>query len=185
MSGPGGTRGFTLVELMVAIAIIAVLAALAIPNLVQSKLASNETSAIASMRAYATAQYIYIKTDHDEDGRLTYAEHFRDLYYTPRANVPLGLIDKEFADADSPSSPRSGYFFEDLNAYEDGSSFDYAIEFGLAALPARYMKTGMNTFVVDASGCVFQKDRSSNESLGGLYPNVFLADSGWIPAPPE
>ena len=183
----GGSRssGFTMIELLVAIAVIAVLAALAIPNLLQSKIASNETATISSMRTYVAAQSMYIKTDFDQDGRLTYAEQFRDLYYTLRSGVPLGLIDREFADAGSADKPRSGYFFEDLNSFEGGSSFDYTVEFGLSALPAGYRKSGINTFVVDASGCVFQKDRSSNDSLGGVYPDVFAADSGWIPAPPE
>jgi prepilin-type N-terminal cleavage/methylation domain-containing protein len=48
--------GFTLLEILIAVAIVAVLAAIAIPNLLAAKLASNETAAIATLRALNTAQ---------------------------------------------------------------------------------------------------------------------------------
>ena len=52
-------RGFTLVEIMIVVAIIVLLAAIAIPNLLRSRLNANEASAIASMRVIATAAVTY------------------------------------------------------------------------------------------------------------------------------
>jgi len=55
-------KGFSLIELLVVIAIILIIAAIAIPNLLRSRMAANEASAVSSVRSINTAQIAYNAT---------------------------------------------------------------------------------------------------------------------------
>jgi type IV pilus assembly protein PilA len=52
-------KGFSLIELLIVVAIILIIAAIAIPNLLQARVAANEASAVASVRTINTAQISY------------------------------------------------------------------------------------------------------------------------------
>ena len=55
-------KGFSLIELLIVVAIILIIAAIAIPNFMRSKMAANEASAVSSMRTINTAQVAYNAT---------------------------------------------------------------------------------------------------------------------------
>src|SRR5687768_8841966 len=74
---PGSRAGFTLAELMIVCAIIAAIVAMGLPKLMAARLAANEASAIATMRALSTAEALVqsqsvIDTDGDGAGEMGY-----------------------------------------------------------------------------------------------------------------
>ncbi len=55
-------RGFSLIELLIVVAIILIIAAIAIPNLMRSRMAANQASAVESLRMLHTAEVTYFST---------------------------------------------------------------------------------------------------------------------------
>src|SRR5580658_11291378 len=58
----GMARGFSLIELLIVVAVILIIAAIAIPNFVRSKMRANEASAVSSLRSITTANVVYSTT---------------------------------------------------------------------------------------------------------------------------
>lgn len=55
-------KGFSLIELLIVVAIILIIAAIAIPNLLRARIAANESSAVGSIRTLVTANVTYQST---------------------------------------------------------------------------------------------------------------------------
>lgn len=94
-------KGFSLIELLIVVAIILIIAAIAIPNLLRSRIAANEASAVGSMRTINTAE-------------VTYSTSYPDCGFSPLTNLGgtggsyqgAGLIDSVLS-----SGTKSGYSF--------------------------------------------------------------------------
>jgi prepilin-type N-terminal cleavage/methylation domain-containing protein len=64
-------KGFSLIELLIVVAIILIIAAIAIPNLLRAKISANESSAVGSVRNIITAQVSYSTTYNTQGFALT------------------------------------------------------------------------------------------------------------------
>ena len=106
--------GFSLIELLIVVAIILVIAAMSVPNLIKSRLAANEASAVSSLRTINTAQTTYAIT-YPTSG---YADNLAKLG-APTGGGQVGpnnaaLLDWVLGCANQPCQ-KSGYTFAIIN----------------------------------------------------------------------
>ena len=98
-------KGFSLIELLVVVAIILIIAAIAIPNLLQARVAANEASAVASLRTINTAQISY-NSNFPTVGFAPILTALGGTSCTPPDETSACLIDTQLA-----SGSKSGYSF--------------------------------------------------------------------------
>jgi len=128
-----GKRGFTLVEIMIVVAIIALLAAIAIPNLLRARHNANEAAAIASLRTLSTAE-----------------ESYRAAQNPPRYGTLalLAAAVPPYIDVTLAAGAKQGYNFvmtvaPTANVYQ------------VTATPQTVGTTGTRVFRVDQTGVIF------------------------------
>ena len=144
-------KGFSLIELLIVVAIILIIAAIAIPNLLRSKMAANESSSVGSLRTINTAEVTY-NTAYPNQG---YSNALADLGGAAPCTVATTtascLIDNFLASASGPASGKSGYYF----LYAPGAAAGGTINtYTVSAFPVTAGTTGQRGFFTDQTGVI-------------------------------
>ena len=139
-------KGFSLIELLIVVAIILIIAAIAIPNLLRARIAANEASAVGSVRTIVTAEISYANS-YQIGPAVTIG-----LLQNPPGCVASSntacLIDTTL----SVNKAKSGYSFDAAGNGGAGTAASPETGFEAVANPITVGTSGQRSFCADMSG---------------------------------
>ena len=130
-------KGFSLIELLIVVAIILIIAAIAIPNLLRSKMAANEASAVGSLRTINTSSVAF---------STTYGNFPHILADLGPSTAPTSTA-ADLIDSALVTGTKSGYVF----SYTSSATYQ---QYSITGSPVNQGVTGQRYFFTDQSGVI-------------------------------
>ena len=135
-------KGFSLIELLIVVAIILIIAAIAIPNLLKSRMAANESSAVGSIRTLNTGEVTYASSCPN----VGFSATIDELNTGAVCAGGTGIIDNVLA-----TGNKSGYTFAYAPA-TNGAPVNTT--YTVTAVPQKVAVTGQRGFFSDQTGVI-------------------------------
>jgi len=144
-------KGFSLIELLIVVAIILIIAAIAIPNLLRARIAANEASSVSSIRTINTAEVTY-QTSYPTVG---YAVTLPTLgpggaACAAPAQANACLLDNVLSNAISAGTAKSGYYYG-LGGVVSGTM---VLTYTVGSSAAVFNQTGVRNFCSSEDGVI-------------------------------
>lgn len=117
------TKGFSLIELLIVVAIILIIAAIAIPSLLQARISANEASAVASIKALQSAEIIYFNT-YPTVGYAAAIANLGGVGPCTPSSTTACLIDNLLATSTPGSTGKSGFVFAASGIMSGGTTYN-------------------------------------------------------------
>ncbi len=168
-------KGFSLIELLIVVAIILIIAAIAVPNLLRSRMAANEASAASALRTVGTANVTYSAT-YNLGFAGSLAALGPDQGGAVASPTASDLLDSALSGLNPVADPpiKSGYAFTYVAANDPPTAAATNGTFGLDATPNAPGSSGQSTFCMD-QGNVVRKDTTGAATgvVAAGCPNAF------------